>query len=127
MKYTSIIFILLSCVDLKASENLNLINTSSFSEILIHIEQDTLVVCDIDDTLIYTTEAIGRPVGREFIVNTIRQLETKSAEKYKIYVKKFAQIFPLLNFQLCDPQIPVILNKIQKAGTQIIALTARPA
>ena len=108
------------------AENIQTVETLDFvQKELDHLDKNSLVIFDIDDTLI-------TPIDSIFHVKSLWQ----SLLLYFEYMKQtgdilLSRIYHFANtaffhadFQLIDPSSPALIKKLQKKGVKVIAFTA---
>lgn len=93
------------------------------------LDQNTLVIFDVDNTLLTRTD----PGERGYMVQranakTILSLYNKEAELYRLLDKKtrdclWSSYLNSDSLMLIDPQAPIIIKKLQEQGVKVIALT----
>lgn len=102
-----------------------IVETHCFADVLREIDQDTLVLFDIDDTLINTTSMLGNtPWWRYFIprvLNAGLPLD-KVRPEINAVIQKILRQVPM---GLIDPSASEIIRRLQNQGVMTFALTAR--
>lgn len=93
------------------------------------LDKNTLVIFDVDNTLLTRTD----PGERGYMVQranakTILSLYNKNAELYRLLDKKtrdclWSSYLNSDSLMLIDPQAPIIIKKLQEQGVKVIALT----
>lgn len=88
-------------------------------------DENTLVIFDVDDTLITPQDVILRPKGRHlrrFVVNTLSQSNKEKFLERKDYIT--SSVLLQRKIQLIEEFTPHLVNALQKNGIKVIALTA---
>ena len=93
--------------------------------LLEHADPETLVICDIDNTLIESTLQMGSAQWRNHIRRKAKKLgcTEKTAEEILDKFWLFAQYF--VPVRSVDPAAPAVLMQLQEMRIPVIALTAR--
>jgi hypothetical protein len=106
-----------------------IIESPKFNEIEKHIvnspPEKVLVVCDIDNTLLKTTQNLGSVAWGD---HTIAELVSKGISRNdaeEIESILWRTIQPLVKVQSVDPEASFILENIQNKGFLVFGLTAR--
>lgn len=105
---------------------INIIEAESIEEMVKHISHaDTLVVCDLDNTLIETTIHFGSVQwGEDFIRKLVlggkSQAEAEEEVKYRWF-----SILPHIPMRLIETKTPKVLQDIHQKGIPVFGLTAR--
>lgn len=106
-----------------------IIETGDFADILLHIHratpETTLVVCDIDDTLLKGAQHLGSGAWGDYIT---AQLESKGVPQK--LAKEVESVFwrtvqPHIKVEHVDPKAPHVIREIQKQKVTVLGLTAR--
>lgn len=98
----------------------------SIQEILPYVKPETLVVFDIDNTLLRPTQTLGSDQWYGHLVS--EQISRGLAEREAIAkaISFWTPIQMQTEVEAVEKQTPEWLNELQKKGVKIIALTARP-
>ncbi len=103
--------------------------SSQFEDVLIHAEQNlankTLVVCDIDNTLLKGAQHLGSETWSEHL---IAELESKGVLKHhaeQIETILWHTVQPRIKVECVDSKTSQTLQKIQVKEIAVLALTAR--
>lgn len=126
MRLRNFFAILLLLPQLLAGE---IIETAQFADLLVHLDrtdpEKMLVVCDIDNTLLRSSQHLGCVAWGEYV---IAQLESKGISKWQaleIESILWKAVQPYIKVLNVDFKAPDIIHEIQKSHIPIIALTAR--
>lgn len=99
--------------------------SSSFSDILKYVENETLVVCDIDNTLIESTRQLGSNQWGEYLIHQLRSSGKSTLEALAIEGKIWRKASPSITMQLVDPETARVIDDLQSRQIHVIGLTAR--
>lgn len=102
-----------------------IIEISSIEDILPHIDSETLVVFDIDNTLITPKQMLG---ADKWFQNTIHHYIKEGYSSEEAHIKllpTFINIQKMTEVALVEPIISSIIHTLQKKGHFVMALTAR--
>jgi hypothetical protein len=98
-------------------------NLQLFEKALQRVDQQTLVLFDVDDTLIVSKDRILRCTVREFF----NQYKHEAWKRYGFPPEKeelfLSQIFAKMEFELLDPKIVKLIHALQKQNIKTIAFT----
>lgn len=102
-----------------------LIEAESLEEIIKHLSYNSLVFCDLDNTLIMANQHFGSVQWGDHYINKL--IETgESPQRAEEYVHHlWMTILPSLPMRLVDPDAPQIIQNIRNSGIQVLGLTAR--
>ena len=95
-------------------------------QILPTIDKNTLVVFDIDNTILEPTQTIG---SDQWGMNEIAKFKTQGLEERTAKdrgVARFAQVQMRTAVQAVERQTPTLIHYLQKNNIRVLALTARP-
>lgn len=102
-----------------------IIEISQMKEILPHVDQDTLVVFDIDDTLMVPNQMLG---GDCWFRHELK-LETEKGFSFEESLAKILPQYMLFQHKtgvkLVEPDIPAIIHHLQSQGIKVMGLTTR--
>ncbi len=101
------------------------IESSDIAHIISYSDQDTLVLLDIDNTVIQLTQSLGTPQWFSDFYKKKRSMgishEIATAETLHIYLK----VNELSNSKPVDLRTSAIIQKLQEQGIIVLALTSR--
>lgn len=102
-----------------------IIEADTFEEILQHLSPQTIVLCDLDNTLIEASQHLGSVQwGDHYKKKLIEAGET--AEKAEEMMEQFwLKMLPTVPMRLVDAEAPKIIENMQQKGTLVLGLTAR--
>lgn len=126
MKFSQILSICSIVPGLLAAE---IFETSSFSSLLTHLEtgssEKVLVICDIDNTLLRSSHALGSVAWADFLIDSLQQKGISTLEAQMIENILWRAVQPHIKVECIDQDTPKILKTIQERNIPMIALTAR--
>ncbi len=103
----------------------HVIETTDMAHVLDYVSEGTLVVFDLDNTLIETSQHLG---SDEWFSHRLKHLLTKGHnidEALRMVMPHYVAIQKKTSVRYVDPAIPQILHKMHQPGVQLIALTKR--
>lgn len=103
-----------------------IVEIMNMSQILQSITRDTLVVFDLDNTIMEPTQTLG---SDQWGTNQIARFVAKGLSEYDAKnqgVGQFAQVQLKTNVQVVETITPKLIQHLQKNNVQVIGLTARP-
>lgn len=102
-----------------------IIESSKIRDVMSHVEEDTWVIIDVDNTLIESSVQFGSPQWREHIHKKARNLgyDKQGAEAVLDQFWFFVQ--PFVPMRLVDPDTAQVVQELQKSHISVLALTAR--
>lgn len=99
--------------------------TISMDSILKYVQDETLVIADIDNTLIESETQLGSSQWGDYLgdlyTDPCRSFEEVDALVAEIWCK----VQPLIKIRCVDPQTEKVFQQLQKQNTSFIVLTAR--
>lgn len=98
----------------------------SMSQILPVIDQNTLVVFDIDNTISEPTQTLG---SDQWAMNEIARFKAQGLDERTAKdsgVARFAQVQMRTAVKAVEPQTPQLIHYLQNNKVRVLALTARP-
>lgn len=104
-------------------------NLNRFEEMLQNVDQQSLVLFDVDETLIVPKDLILNPYAKEtwnrYVKETIENPEIVPLGKYdgKYFI---GQVFSKMEYEVVDPKIVEIIHSLQQRGIKTIAFTRMP-
>lgn len=123
---SGIILLLFFCLIWFITVSSQIISTQSFEPIeavLKDANKDTLVIFDVDDVLIMSTnQAFQRPTDENFLNEIFLDLKTRFGEEKTDLLESIILLQETV--QLVDPKIVSLINTLQIKGVPIIGLTA---
>jgi len=99
---------------------------ASIAEILPFIDDTTLLVFDVDNTLIEPLGNLGSDQWYYYIVRKYVEIDKLSEEEaHKKTMAMWNKVQWIINLKAVEPTTPEIIKQIQTGGIQTIGLTAR--
>lgn len=128
-KYSFFSFLLLPLCLLQylSSEIIEVDNLNCIKQELSQVDKETLVLFDVDYTLIIPDDAILRPCGQK-LVKKLRSEFVESSPATEKYPDGYlhSQIILRAKSSLVDQEFSLLVNELQNSGIPTIALTAAP-
>lgn len=130
-KFFIIVFYLLACFQISLqAEIIEVLNLSEANQEFAHLDNNSLVLFDVDYTLLIPNDAILRPCGQKLVKKLIKEiLENPSMVPSGKYPDGFLFSQTLLQAEssLVDEQFLPLIKCLQDKKIRTIALTAAPA
>lgn len=102
-----------------------LIETEKLDEIFNHLSLDTLVISDIDNTLIETDQHLGSVQWGENLISKLIASGESPEKAHRSIHDHWLAILPNANMRLIDEKTPSIFHQIRQKGVTLMGLTAR--
>lgn len=102
-----------------------IIESTKITDLLDHIDQDTLVLLDLDNTLIEPTASIG---GSVFFIKTYEKLVKRGLSKDEAMESVYAvwrQLQHMINVRTVEKDTKKVVDDIQNMGIKVMGLTGR--
>lgn len=102
-----------------------IIETPHFKEISHYLEPNTLVVLDIDDTLLIPSQTLGTDV---WFLHRVKQLEAANIDKKRAFEKALAEweaIRQLTDVSIVEEGTEGVISDLQKASIPVMGLTTQ--
>ena len=99
--------------------------TNQMSDILSHVDSETWVIFDVDNTLIESSLHLGSAQWRGHIRKKALDLGYTDAESEKILDNFWKFVQPLIPVRLVDKKTESIIKQLKEDGVVTLALTAR--
>lgn len=125
MKKLSIL-LLIACLYAKVGFA-DIIETTDFSTVEKHLntaDQNTLVIFDIDEVIIQTTDAILKPQHKPHFAKWEKELLNRTSEEEVVYLRSI--IFQEQSIKLVEDKILDTLNNLKSKKVNTIAITWIP-
>ena len=97
----------------------------SLDEVLLKVSSNTLVVLDIDETLLTTSQMLGSDF---WFQNKIQKYAFEGLDKKEALAKTLPDYINFLTqskVKLIESQAPVLVHKLQRMGVTVVGLTSR--
>jgi len=102
-----------------------IVEFKSISQIVSHISPDTLVLLDIDNTVIELPQTLGTPQWFSDYYNKKRKLGMKHEEAMKSTVEIYTQVNEISAAKLVEQDTGSIIKTLQNRGIAVMGLTSR--
>lgn len=99
--------------------------TNQMSDILSHVDSETWVIFDVDNTLIESSIHLGSAQWRGHIKKKALDLGYSAIESEKILDNFWKFVQPLIPVRLVDKKTESIIKQLKEDGVVTMALTAR--
>jgi len=107
----------------------SIVETNRFDDILIYIDQTsprkTIVVCDLDNTLIVPCEPLGSVAWAEYLQHKLQSKGVSKKDSEVVEHILWKTIQPHIEMQTVDPKTSEVINELKKRQIPILGLTAR--
>ena len=102
------------------------IESNRYADILSYVTSDTLVVTDLDNTVMRPIQTIGSDQWGMSIIAKLKKAGLSDKEAKDIGVSMFATVQSKSIVQPVEPGNILDLKKAKSLGAQLLGLTARP-
>jgi phosphoserine phosphatase len=102
-----------------------IVEIQSLQQILPYITKDSLVIFDIDNTLIEPYQMLGSDEWFSDIISQSREAGAQMKGALKIAAEKWATVHLHIPMKPVEPSTPELVQKIQAQGNVVMGLTAR--
>lgn len=102
-----------------------IIESNSLHCCLSHVEKNTLIICDIDNTLIESCQQLGTVQWAEHLMKSLKDGGMPLAKVLEIEQQAWLDIQPKISMRLVAEDTAEVLQEFKKKGYFCIALTAR--
>ena len=102
-----------------------IIESNKITDVLKHVDEKTLVVFDIDNTLIDTVQEFG---GYAWSINMTKRFLDKGFDFSEALVKSYAllgDVIEEIDFKVIEPETASVITKLREKNILSMALTAR--
>jgi hypothetical protein len=103
----------------------DIMETEFFEEIINHLSPNTLVCCDLDNTLIEASQQFGSVQWGDNHRRSLIESGVSPEEAEEIVHQIWMKMLPIITMRLVDPEAPRIIQNIQQQGHIVLGLTAR--
>jgi FMN phosphatase YigB (HAD superfamily) len=102
-----------------------IIETDSIMSILEYVQKETLVIADLDNTLIESETQLGSSQWGDYL-GTLYTEPGKSFEEIDLLIAKMAcKVQPVIKIRCVDPQTLEMINQLHEQRVDFMGLTAR--
>ncbi len=102
-----------------------IIETDNFSTVLEHCDENTLLVCDVDNTLIESSQHLGSVSWKDYMLIKAENSGYTKKESEELQEKFWNFLQPFLRVHLVEDEIKDIVLQAKKKGTLVLAITER--
>jgi hypothetical protein len=99
--------------------------TAQIEEAIQHIKPDTLVVLDIDNTVLRPSQMLGSDMWFSYYLENLQKSGLDKKDALRASVELLNKIYEVTEVQLIDEKTPEIIQELQAKNCIVIALTAR--
>ncbi|MDP1879486.1 MAG: DUF2608 domain-containing protein [Parachlamydiaceae bacterium] len=108
------------------SSKLNkIIESDSILSILDHVNEDTFVFSDLDNTLIESENHLGSAQWGDYLYDLYFDPNRPVEDADSLEAEKWCEVQPLINIRHVDPQTPELIRRLHENKIPLIGLTAR--
>jgi hypothetical protein len=98
----------------------------SMGEIVPLIHQNTVLVFDLDNTVIEAAQTLGSDQFFEYLVKKARSTGLQGEAAIAWALEHASKVQPLSPVRAVEPETPAMISSLQALGIPTVALTARP-
>lgn len=102
-----------------------IIETPHFCDINSHIDENTLVLLDIDDTVLIHAQMLGCDEWFLYRNKALQKEEMSVSEALEKAVAEYDAIHHLTKMEIVEPGTEAIIDTLQKTGHTVMGLTTR--
>ncbi len=99
--------------------------SGKMEDLVPHVDEETWVFIDVDNTLIESSLHLGSAQWRGHIKEKAQRLGLSKAESESILDKFWLFVQPFVPVRLVDPDSAQLIQTLKKSNTSLFALTAR--
>lgn len=103
----------------------SIVDISDLEEILSHVTAKTLVVFDIDNTLLQAKLHLGSVAWGDYMIQSLVDKGVSEEGAKEIMNQLWTAVQPSIPIQPVDEKTSEIINRLQDQGVSLICLTAR--
>jgi hypothetical protein len=96
-----------------------------FKELASHVELDTMILLDIDETLITAAQMLGGDIWFESRIKKYQEEGDDFPIALERALNEWIAIMHLTRMELVEPEISTVLSQIQNKGISVMGITAR--
>lgn len=108
-----------------SQSNAEIIETAHFHEIYSHLTPETLVIIDIDDTLLVPVQMLGCDEWYMYRLNKRQQEGMTRPEAVEKSLAEWQAVRYLTEMEIVEPGNEAIVNDLQRRGHCVMALTTQ--
>lgn len=117
--------ILIAAICILWKAEAQILETNDFAHAFTYLEEDTLFVFDLDNTLIQTAQHLGSDQWVTHRIEHLTKQGLSSEEALEQVVSHLIEVHHRSEMHFVDPVIPDLLYKMQKKHVPMIGLTKR--
>lgn len=102
-----------------------IIETDLFGEVINHLSPNTMIFCDLDNTLIEASQQFGSVQWGDIYRRQLIESGESPEKAEEIVNNLWLQMLSIITMRLVDAEAPGIIQKIQQNGHVVLGLTAR--
>ncbi len=102
-----------------------IVEISNFHEIKQYVSDETLVILDIDNTLLMPQQELGSHQWFRYRVNHYRKMGKSYQEALELALPEWEAVQNITAVQLVEENIPEVISSLQKQNVKVIGLTTR--
>lgn len=102
-----------------------IIETDIFEEVINHLSPNTIVFCDLDNTLIEANQQFGSVQWGDNHKRKLIELGHSPKDAEEILRTLWLEILPIMPMRLVDVEAPRIIQNLQQKECVVLGLTAR--
>src|SRR5262245_28901432 len=99
--------------------------SNQIEDVMPHVETDTWVLIDVDNTLIESSLHLGSAQWRGHIRNKAKNAGYSSSETEAVLDQFWLFVQPFIPVRLVDPKALALIQSLQESKVPVLALTAR--
>jgi hypothetical protein len=105
----------------------NIIETNRFADILDHLDVNkrTLVICDIDNTLLESEQQLGSVAWGDHMIAELKRKGLSEWQAEEIENIYWRLVQPYISVRPVDPHTQDVVRYMQQQGVDVLGLTAR--
>jgi Protein of unknown function (DUF2608) len=102
-----------------------IIEVSHIDELLKYATQETLVIFDIDDTLLLPVQTLGNDVSFECRINQYQEKGLSKSEALEKSLAEWEAIRHLTQMKVVEEQAPIVVKELQSKGIVVMGMTTQ--
>lgn len=113
------------CAVLCGSLSAEIVEIAYFEEIINHITDDSIILCDIDDTILIPEQMVGSDEWFCGLMQKHKEEGLSSEEALKISLAKWEMVRHVTSMNLVEPSTASIIQDMQDRGLSVMGLTTQ--
>jgi len=122
---TITIFILLCLISLTGNLSAKIIETKNFHEIEHYLKPDTLLILDIDDTLLIPAQTLGTDVWFRYRLGQHQEVEKDFSKALNRAISEWEAIRHITKVKIVEDGTDEIIKRLQQKNITIMGLTTQ--